>query len=91
MYFDKRKKASSRKNAPSLQDLAYREIENAIFQNGQTHISKSRGRKRSERGTKIKHPLSADMNNLLEQTFAKIQTVFENCRSYSLASPKREQ
>ena len=40
-----------------------------------------RGRKRSERGTKIKHPLSADMNNLLEQKFAKIKTVFYNCRS----------
>ena len=51
--------------------------ENVIFENGQTHKN-MRGRKRSERGTSIKHPLSASINNLLEQNLARIKTVFDN-------------
>ena len=46
-------------------------------------------RSRSERGTNVEHPLSANINNLIEQNLARIKTVFDNLKSsnkHSLAS-----
>ena len=91
MYFDKRKKSelekkcpifarlSMEKSTPSTSILAEKGQKMQYFKT--VKPINPRGRKRSQRGTSIKHPLSANMNNLLEQNFAKIKAVFDNWRS----------